>query len=952
MTRLSLPSRWLTAADTAGLASRSVGQSRSSSSLESPHLVSYGTGRSRGHETLAATTDTPPDAFFYRVGVPTNGYASQIQAASADGSSAAGFALLRTGAYVPVVWRLTNGIAVLPGLPYSGSSSASVTASDMSADGTIIVGRALDTTNDNREAVLWTNGGQAVVGLGYLTTNGTPRFSSATAVSRDGTVVYGYAFSAKPGELIEAFRWTAATGLVSLGFASTNDTVSVIATGAVSADGNMAAGYSEFVSSNSTIRTAVRYTAATGLRSLGNLPGGGNSLALAASASGEFILGEGDSSNGTQLFLWGQGVGLMNLGTPEGYSAINSERTGLSADGRVAAFTAAYRVGQGYSAPAAFLWNTNGFVALESVLTAAGLNLRGLANLEVLGMSDDARVFYGAGQTDTGSYEGWVARIPAGMAAAAIQAPVRPFFTAQPSSPSATVGQTASFSAQALSLLSVPSSGAVLYQWRLDGQALPGATNSTLNITNVQLADAGNYSVVAYNTAGALTSQVVNLTLPLTNKWAFDTTQEVYSSPAVGLDGTVFFGASDGKVHAVNGTTGKENWSFTTGGPVYSSPAVGDDGRVYVGSLDQKLYAFDSVTGSNLWVFATPGWVYSSPCISAQGTVYFGTGSAAVGTNFVLNGKFYAVSATSGTQQWAFATGGNVDSSPALGLDHRIYFGSADSNVYALDSVSGTQQWVFATGGQVSSSPAVGADGTVYVGSGDHNLYALDGATGAVRWKAQGVADINTAPIIGVDGTIYLAAGQTVVALDGATGNRRGSFNAGVSLGSAPVLGADGTLYVASFVRTIIALDAATGISKWSFNMGPETQTSGAGPSSPALGADGTLYVGSGDGKLYAVVTPSVGGLAASVWPKFHQNNRNTGRTPVPALSPPLPQAGGGLRLNVSGDSGQAYEVQASTDLTRWLPVADVIGTNAPVLVTDTNAPAFPHRFYRAVWKP
>ena len=32
-------------------------------------------------------------------------------------------------------------------------------------------------------------------------------------------------------------------------------------------------------------------------------------------------------------------------------------------------------------------------------------------------------------------------------------------------------------------------------------------------------------------------------------------------------------------------------WEFETGSSVYSSPAIGSDGTVYVGSWDKKLYA-------------------------------------------------------------------------------------------------------------------------------------------------------------------------------------------------------------------------------------------------------------------------------------------------------------------------------------------------------------------------
>ena len=38
-------------------------------------------------------------------------------------------------------------------------------------------------------------------------------------------------------------------------------------------------------------------------------------------------------------------------------------------------------------------------------------------------------------------------------------------------------------------------------------------------------------------------------------------------------------------------TAGVKLWEFETGSYVYSSPAIGSDGTVYVGSMDNKLYA-------------------------------------------------------------------------------------------------------------------------------------------------------------------------------------------------------------------------------------------------------------------------------------------------------------------------------------------------------------------------
>jgi outer membrane protein assembly factor BamB len=56
-----------------------------------------------------------------------------------------------------------------------------------------------------------------------------------------------------------------------------------------------------------------------------------------------------------------------------------------------------------------------------------------------------------------------------------------------------------------------------------------------------------------------------------------------------------------------------------------------------------------------------------------------------------------------------------------------------------------------------------------------------------------------------------------------------------------------------------------------------EFETGGPVNSSPAIGSDGTVYFGSGDKKLYAIKTESLG-LAKSPWPMRGQNARHTGR--------------------------------------------------------------------------
>jgi len=51
------------------------------------------------------------------------------------------------------------------------------------------------------------------------------------------------------------------------------------------------------------------------------------------------------------------------------------------------------------------------------------------------------------------------------------------------------------------------------YQWFKDGQAIPGATSAQLTLTNVQMSDAGNYSVTVTNSAGSVTTVPCMLTV-------------------------------------------------------------------------------------------------------------------------------------------------------------------------------------------------------------------------------------------------------------------------------------------------------------------------------------------------------------------------------------------------------------------------------------------------------
>ena len=86
-----------------------------------------------------------------------------------------------------------------------------------------------------------------------------------------------------------------------------------------------------------------------------------------------------------------------------------------------------------------------------------------------------------------------------------------PMITTQPLSQLILVGNNATFS--------VTAAGAqpLSYQWNCNGITIPGATNSSLTLTNAGFANAGDYRVVISNAHGSATSSVASLVVIMNN---------------------------------------------------------------------------------------------------------------------------------------------------------------------------------------------------------------------------------------------------------------------------------------------------------------------------------------------------------------------------------------------------------------------------------------------------
>ena len=91
---------------------------------------------------------------------------------------------------------------------------------------------------------------------------------------------------------------------------------------------------------------------------------------------------------------------------------------------------------------------------------------------------------------------------------AVVTAGVTTAITSAPSSTTVCVGSSATFSVTAVGTN-------LTYQWFSGTTAITGATSSVFTINNVQVSNAGNYSVVVSGSCGTVTSSSVTLTVPV-----------------------------------------------------------------------------------------------------------------------------------------------------------------------------------------------------------------------------------------------------------------------------------------------------------------------------------------------------------------------------------------------------------------------------------------------------
>ena len=227
-----------------------------------------------------------------------------------------------------------------------------------------------------------------------------------------------------------------------------------------------------------------------------------------------------------------------------------------------------------------------------------------------------------------------------------------PVITTQPASQSVNVAPNYNTTAEFV----VAASGMtpLQYQWQFNGVALPGQTNATLTISNVQLADDGNYRVVITNIYGSATSSVAALTV-----WAV---LQMPQPSSVNWGGNAFFSVTVTNLHSLPVTY---QWWFNG-----TNLLVGQTNSALIltnvqPSQEGWYYVRWASTPGDIGFSQTPLWVETPP----------------PGTPFILGVN--PMSAISGATVTIFGT--NFSSITSNNL---VRFGAVRANVISASSNS------------------------------------------------------------------------------------------------------------------------------------------------------------------------------------------------------------------------------------------------------------------------
>lgn len=193
----------------------------------------------------------------------------------------------------------------------------------------------------------------------------------------------------------------------------------------------------------------------------------------------------------------------------------------------------------------------------------------------------------------------------------------------------------------------------------------------------------------------------------------------------------VLFGSQDMNLYCLDGESGEPIWRTTLPDQIRCQPAIAED-RAFVAGCDGKLHAIELKTGKEETVCELDGPTGCTPAVQG-GELFVGTES----------GFFFGIRWKSGRRLWQFPPENPADAfrSSAAVCGPYAVVGCRDRQIYCFHTQTGQTLWKFATKRYVDASPVIvrPSDGdlaraVVVVGSLDGRLHGLGLQDGSPKW--------------------------------------------------------------------------------------------------------------------------------------------------------------------------------------------------------------------------
>ena len=323
--------------------------------------------------------------------------------------------------------------------------------------------------------------------------------------------------------------------------------------------------------------------------------------------------------------------------------------------------------------------------------------------------------------------------------------------------------------------------------------------------------------------------------------WTFQAGDMIESTAAV-VNGTVYVGALNGTLYAIDAQTGKKRWTYQATAAIKASPTV-DDGVVYFGDTEGVFHAVDIKSQEMKWQFRTEGEIISSANVAGD-RVLFGS----------YDGFLYCLNQENGELIWKFETEGYVHGTPGIWTQREQKTGDVrnfavvtgcDSYLRVLNIEDGIQTQQVDLGAYVGASPAI-SQNRIYCGTYGSEILSVNVETGEIAWRYQHPKrrfPFFASAALTEDRVIIGGRDKMVHAISPDTGESLWTYTTASRIESSAVI-VGRRAFFGTTRGTLIALDISTGESVWEFATGASIVAS------PSI-ADNRMYIGTEDGTLY-----------------------------------------------------------------------------------------------------